>query len=294
LPSKKDNNNAMEVSAVIEGLTFLPLGMMVWVSVDSQNVQKGLTEWMPNWKRNGWKNSKKARVANKSLWVTLDAAIALHRHVEFSWVKAHSGLLHNEIADTLATRGVTASSCCPTNRFDVLPEDTEPDDVFDSQSAVPVITHTDEWDDESQPPTFSAHVTSLGLEQDDQQDVQELTFRDCSRNVLGNARAQASDDSDVQQGEDTLVMTWKMQVVPDEELASEVSAQLTFEFKPWSKNWTWPQALEADRREKADRLAFQQEFGWMREADHCLIGHGPHPVTWERLISNAEQSGDLH
>jgi ribonuclease HI len=93
--------------------------MVVRLSTDSQYAQKGIDEWMPKWKRNGWKNSKKAGVANKSLWIALDAAIAIHERVEFSWVKAHSGLVHNEVADTLATRGFKGSTYCPTDRFDV-------------------------------------------------------------------------------------------------------------------------------------------------------------------------------
>jgi hypothetical protein len=166
--------------------------------------------------------------------------------------------------------------------------------VLDAGGVVQVITQTSEWVDETQPPTFSARVVSLGLEQDEKQDIDDSEFRNFARNVLGNSSTPVSDDSDVQQGEDTVVMTGETQVVPDEKSTSEAAAQPTFEFKPWSGNWTRPQALEADRRQKTERLAFQQEFGWMREADHCLIGHGPHQVTRERFISNAEQSGDLH
>jgi ribonuclease HI len=61
------SNNATEISAVIAGLNFLPEHMVAWVSTDSQYVQKGINEWMPKWKQNGWRNSKKAGVANKSL-----------------------------------------------------------------------------------------------------------------------------------------------------------------------------------------------------------------------------------
>jgi ribonuclease HI len=100
------SNNVMEISAIIAGLNYLPPKMIVWLSTDSQYVQKGVTQWMPRWKKNGWKNSKKAGVANKSLWLRLDAAIEKHTRVEFTWVKAHSGILHNEVANTLATRGV--------------------------------------------------------------------------------------------------------------------------------------------------------------------------------------------
>jgi ribonuclease HI len=88
----------MEISAVIAGLNYLPPEMVIWLSTHSQYVQKGVTERMPKWKRNGWRNSKKAGVANKSLWLGLEAAIARHLRVEFTWVKAHSGILHNEIS----------------------------------------------------------------------------------------------------------------------------------------------------------------------------------------------------
>jgi ribonuclease HI len=67
-------------------------------------------------------------VANKSQWIALDAEIARHRLVQFSWVEAHGGIVLNEIADTLATWGVKGSSYCPTERFDELPADTEPDE----------------------------------------------------------------------------------------------------------------------------------------------------------------------
>jgi ribonuclease HI len=97
---------------------------------------------MPKWKKNGWRNSKKAGVANKSLWLALDAAVARHRRIEFTWVKAHSGLIHNEIADTLATRGVKGGTYCPIDWFDKLPPDTEEEDD-PSIPATEVITQTD-------------------------------------------------------------------------------------------------------------------------------------------------------
>jgi ribonuclease HI len=140
------SDNVMEPSAVIAGLNYLPPGMTVWRSTDSQFVQKGINEWMQKWKRNGWRNSKKAGVANKSLWLALETAISRQRCVEFAWVKAHSGLLHNEIADTLATRGVNWTTYCPTDWFDELPDDTEQEDdpnIPDTE----VITQTEEWAD---------------------------------------------------------------------------------------------------------------------------------------------------
>jgi ribonuclease HI len=79
------SNNAMEISAVIAGLTFLPANMVVWVSTDSQYAQKGINGWMPNWKRNGWKNSKKSGIAHKSPWIVVafriqQRFISLNRH----------------------------------------------------------------------------------------------------------------------------------------------------------------------------------------------------------------------
>jgi ribonuclease HI len=154
------SNNVMELSAVIAGLTFLPPNMVVWISTDSQYVQKGIKEWMPNWKRNGWKNPKKAGVANKSLWMSLDTEIARRRAVQFSWVKAHSRILLNEIADTLTTRRVDSKSDFPRNRFDELPADTEPEDGPELCNMAPVITQTAEWDEDVHVPTFSARAIS--------------------------------------------------------------------------------------------------------------------------------------
>jgi ribonuclease HI len=138
------SNNVMELSPVIAWLALLPPGSIVWVSTDSQYVQKWINEWMPNWKRNGWRNSKKAGAANKSLWLALDSEIAPHRRLEFSWVKAHSELLLNEIADTLATPGIKGSSFCPTNGFDALPADNELKDGPELCGIVLVITQTGE------------------------------------------------------------------------------------------------------------------------------------------------------
>jgi hypothetical protein len=163
--------------------------------------------------------------------------------------------------------------------------------VFDAQGTVPDITQTDEWDEDVHLPSFSSRVTSLGLEAHEAQDRAESTFDRFSRDVLVNSSAAMSDDSDGPQGEHIPVMMSGMRTVSDKEQEERGESQLEvvtlpmIEFKPWSGNWTWPQALEADRREKAEGQAFDLEFGRMKEAGH--------PVTWERLISNAERSGDL-
>jgi ribonuclease HI len=100
------SNNAMEILAVTEALANIPDGMHVWIMTDSAYVKNGITQWVSNWVRNGWKNSSGVRVSNKSLSLKLIAAVERMRRVEWSWVKAHNGRLLNECADMLATKGV--------------------------------------------------------------------------------------------------------------------------------------------------------------------------------------------
>ena len=66
---------------------------------------KGITDWMPNWKKRGWKTASKTPVKNEDLWRRLDAAISNHQ-IEWTWVKGHSGNVGNERADTLANLGI--------------------------------------------------------------------------------------------------------------------------------------------------------------------------------------------
>jgi hypothetical protein len=100
-------------------------------------------------------------VANKSLWMALNAEIARHRAVEFSWVKAHIGITLNEIADARTTRGVNGMSYCPTDRFNEIQVDTEPEDGPKLPGVAPVITQTEEWATRStcQPLVFGESVT---------------------------------------------------------------------------------------------------------------------------------------
>jgi ribonuclease HI len=84
-------NNTMEHRAVAEALAYLPPGMVVWVSSDSQYFRKGVLEWIHKWKRNGWKNSKKQGVANAVLWRELNAAIARHSRVDFTFCRRRHG-----------------------------------------------------------------------------------------------------------------------------------------------------------------------------------------------------------
>jgi ribonuclease HI len=98
-------NNRMEMMATIQALESLARPSVVGLYTDSTYVKNGITQWMPRWKRNGWRTSTKEPVKNADLWRRLDAALAPHT-VEWHWVKGHAGHPENERADRLAARGV--------------------------------------------------------------------------------------------------------------------------------------------------------------------------------------------
>lgn len=98
-------NNRMELSAAVEALNALQQACDVRLVTDSQYVRKGICEWLPRWKRNGWRTAGRQPVKNSDLWQALDAAAARHK-VEWCWVRGHSGHPENERADQLANRGI--------------------------------------------------------------------------------------------------------------------------------------------------------------------------------------------
>ncbi|WOJ95873.1 ribonuclease HI [Congregibacter brevis] len=98
-------NNRMELSAAIEGLAALSEPCEVTLVTDSTYVMKGITEWLPNWKRRGWKTAAKKPVANADLWQRLEAECQRHT-IEWEWVKGHSGHPGNERADALANKAI--------------------------------------------------------------------------------------------------------------------------------------------------------------------------------------------
>ena len=102
-------NNRMELMAVIRALELLKEQNDITVFTDSTYVQKGISEWIINWKRNGWKSSNKKTVKNKDLWVELDNLNDL-MSVKWQWIKGHAGHSGNERADYLANLGVNSSS----------------------------------------------------------------------------------------------------------------------------------------------------------------------------------------
>lgn len=94
-------NNRMEMMAVIQALKALKRHCNVTIYTDSKYVLQGLTEWMPNWKKRGWKTADKKPVKNVDLWQELDMLAAKHT-VTWQWVKGHNGDVHNERVDALA------------------------------------------------------------------------------------------------------------------------------------------------------------------------------------------------
>ncbi|RIA35823.1 RNase HI [Ectopseudomonas oleovorans] len=98
-------NNRMELMAAIAGLIALTRPCTVKLVTDSQYVMKGIQEWLPNWKKRGWKTASKEPVKNADLWQKLDEEVNRHQ-VTWQWVRGHTGHPGNERADQLANRGV--------------------------------------------------------------------------------------------------------------------------------------------------------------------------------------------
>jgi len=104
---RETTNNRMELTAPIEALASLKRSCDVVVYLDSEYVRKGITEWITNWQRRGWKTADGKPVKNADLWMRLDALRKLHK-VEWRWVKGHAGDPGNERADMLANKGVAS------------------------------------------------------------------------------------------------------------------------------------------------------------------------------------------
>ena len=98
-------NNRMELTAAIEALKALKGRQNVILHTDSKYVMQGVTDWIHNWKKRGWKTASKQPVKNRDLWIALDEAASRH-HVDWRWVKGHNGVAGNEEADALANRGI--------------------------------------------------------------------------------------------------------------------------------------------------------------------------------------------
>lgn len=98
-------NNRMELMAAISALESLTRACKVTLTTDSSYVRNGITQWLPNWKKRGWKTADRKPVKNVDLWQRLDRAVQAH-DISWHWVKGHSGHPENERADRLANRGI--------------------------------------------------------------------------------------------------------------------------------------------------------------------------------------------
>ena len=98
-------NNRMELMAVIEALSCLKERVEAFLYLDSEYVIKGIKEWLPKWKSNGWKSPNNKPIKNVDLWLRLDEQLNKHSICIFK-VKGHSGDPGNDLADLLANKGV--------------------------------------------------------------------------------------------------------------------------------------------------------------------------------------------
>mgnify|MGYP006190006751 CR=1 FL=1 len=103
----KTTNNIMELSAAVEALKLLKEPCNIILTTDSTYVKNGISSWIFNWKKNGWKTSAKKPVKNKELWQELDQ-LAQNHTIQWEWVKGHSGHPENERCDELANEAILA------------------------------------------------------------------------------------------------------------------------------------------------------------------------------------------
>ena len=103
--SNETTNNIMELTAVIKSLQALKKPCDIILTTDSKYVQNGITQWIHNWKKNGWKTANKKNVKNKDLWIILDSECKKH-NMQWEWIKGHSGHALNERADLLANLAI--------------------------------------------------------------------------------------------------------------------------------------------------------------------------------------------
>jgi ribonuclease HI len=103
--ASETTNNRMELTAAIEGLRALKRPCDVDLKTDSKYVMQGINDWMINWKSNGWKTAAKKPVKNADLWQLLDEQTKKHK-IKWHWVKGHTGVRGNEMADQLANQAI--------------------------------------------------------------------------------------------------------------------------------------------------------------------------------------------
>ena len=102
---KETTNNRMEMMAVIVALESIKRPCQITITTDSQYVMKGMTEWLPDWKKRHWKTKSNKPVKNADLWQRMDKAAGRHK-LEWQWVRGHQGHADNERADKLAVSAI--------------------------------------------------------------------------------------------------------------------------------------------------------------------------------------------
>jgi ribonuclease HI len=102
---EETTNNQMELKGAIEALKMLKKPSEVILYTDSVYVKNGITVWIKDWKKNGWRNAAKKPIKNQELWQELDLAASIH-NITWKWVKGHNGNKYNDLADKLATEAI--------------------------------------------------------------------------------------------------------------------------------------------------------------------------------------------
>ena len=93
-------NNRMELTAAVQALGALSQPCLVEFYTDSEYLRRGITEWLPDWRRRGWKR-KSGKLANQDLWKLLETAVEQH-DIRWHWVRGHAGDRYNQRVDRLA------------------------------------------------------------------------------------------------------------------------------------------------------------------------------------------------
>jgi ribonuclease HI len=102
---KSTTNNRMELTAPIMALKKIKKSSEIIIYTDSTYLKNGITVWIKNWKKNGWKSASRKPVKNKDLWLVLNK-LSERKSIYWKWVKAHAGNKFNELADKLATEAI--------------------------------------------------------------------------------------------------------------------------------------------------------------------------------------------
>lgn len=103
---RKTTNNIMELTAALQGIRLTPTGSQIVLTTDSKYLINGITEWIKNWKKKGWRKKDGSPVLNQELWQKLDAE-SQTRRIEWMWIKGHSGHPQNERCDQLANIAIS-------------------------------------------------------------------------------------------------------------------------------------------------------------------------------------------